>query len=436
MQQYFHSVTLNKDACVGCTNCVKRCPTEAIRVRDGKAIIIKERCIDCGECIRVCPHHAKDAYTDQLDQLKNYKYTVALPAPALYGQFCNMDDINRILAGLLGIGFDSVFEVAAAAEIVSDATRKMMKDGHLEFPVISSACPAVLRLIRVRFPELLMHVLPLNPPVEVAARLARERAIKATGLNPEDIGIVFITPCPAKMTSIKSPLGTDKSQIDLVISIRQIYPLMLKSMKEVPEDLAELVESGRMGIGWGQTGGESSATLYENYLAADGIENMIKVLEDLEDDKLQHVEFVELNACSSGCVGGVLTVENPYLAATRLKQLSKYRPVSCNRMKEEIRPEVLWNSPVDYQPIMQLSPNYREAIAMMRKVEEVEAELHHVDCGCCGAPSCRALAEDVVKGFANVDYCIYVLKAKLESAKLNGLLLSEIEETEKNILRY
>ena len=57
MNTYFHSVRLDEEKCMGCTNCIKRCPTQAIRVRSGKAHIISERCIDCGECIRVCPHH-------------------------------------------------------------------------------------------------------------------------------------------------------------------------------------------------------------------------------------------------------------------------------------------------------------------------------------------------------------------------------------------
>ena len=38
---------LDRDKCKGCTNCIKHCPTEAIRVRNGKAQIIAERCIDC-----------------------------------------------------------------------------------------------------------------------------------------------------------------------------------------------------------------------------------------------------------------------------------------------------------------------------------------------------------------------------------------------------
>ncbi|MBQ1225608.1 MAG: 4Fe-4S binding protein, partial [Clostridia bacterium] len=54
-----HSVTLDISKCKGCTNCIKRCPTEAIRVRNGHAIIKEEKCIDCGECIRLCPYKAK-----------------------------------------------------------------------------------------------------------------------------------------------------------------------------------------------------------------------------------------------------------------------------------------------------------------------------------------------------------------------------------------
>ncbi len=84
--EYHHSVALDRPRCIGCTNCLKYCPTEAIR--SGRhAVILNERCIDCGECIRVCPTHAKVALTDPLGIINRFKYKIALPAPALFAQF-------------------------------------------------------------------------------------------------------------------------------------------------------------------------------------------------------------------------------------------------------------------------------------------------------------------------------------------------------------
>ena len=94
--KFFHSVYLNEELCNGCINCIKRCPTQAIRVRNGKAVITSQFCIDCGECIRICAHHAKRSNYDRPDILSNFKYTVALPAPSLYSQFNNLDDINNV----------------------------------------------------------------------------------------------------------------------------------------------------------------------------------------------------------------------------------------------------------------------------------------------------------------------------------------------------
>ena len=39
MDKFYHSVRLDESLCKGCITCIKRCPTEAIRVRDGKAWI-------------------------------------------------------------------------------------------------------------------------------------------------------------------------------------------------------------------------------------------------------------------------------------------------------------------------------------------------------------------------------------------------------------
>ena len=414
MEGYFHSVTLDSEKCKGCINCIKRCPTEAIRVRDGKANIINERCIDCGECIRVCPHHAKKAIYDKFSVLKNYEYTVALPAPALYAQFNNLEDTEPVLNALKDIGFDDVYEVSSAAELISAATRSLMESNSLLKPVISSACPAVTRLIKIRFPALIPNILPLIAPVELAAIIAKAKAAEITGIPVEKIGTVFISPCPAKVTAMRNPIGIEKSQIDAVLAIKDIYPLLVNVMKTSQEDF--IVKAGRIGIGWAKSGGEAAGLITtENYLAADGVENVIKVLENLEDEKLGEVDFVELNMCSGGCVGGVLTVENPYIAHAKLKKISKYLPVSKNRLSDSIPLNMFWSK--DLESTLDSEPHLtrKEHFERYAKLEQIKEGLPGIDCGSCGAPNCLAFAEDVVRGIATTDACVVRMREKMEN---------------------
>lgn len=420
MNKFFHSVYLEDEKCTGCITCLKRCPTQAIRVRNGKAHIISEFCIDCGECIRHCPHHAKHTRRDFLSDLDRFEYTVALPAPSLYSQFNNVRDNDILLTALTLMGFDDVFEVSAGAEIVSELSRTYINEHPELHPLISTACPTIERLIRVRFPGLIPHLLPLLPPMEAAAILARRRAVEKTGLPENKIGIVFLSPCPSKITFIHEPLGMGKSNIDAVLAIKDIYPVLLSHMKEAEQHPISHTLSGRIGKGWAISGGEAYGIISDHYLAADGIENVIRVLEDLEDEKfLPGLQFVELNACSAGCVGGVLTVENPYIAKAKVKQAFKYEPVLRMHCADlpEFRPEdFLWTQKVSYEPVYTLGANIFESMEKIMESQQILSGLPGLDCGSCGSPTCKALAEDIVKGVdcAKPEDCIYLMREQWE----------------------
>ena len=413
MNKFFHSVILDKDKCLGCTNCIKRCPTEAIRVRNGKAEIIPERCIDCGECIRVCPHHAKKAKTDSLKIINDWKYKIALPAPSLFGQFNNLDDINIILTALKDMGFDYIYEVSRGAEIVTQVTKELIENNKIVRPIISSACPAIIRLIRVRFPDLCNLVLPINAPIEVSAMVAKKEASKNTGISIDDIGAFFITPCPAKVTAIKSPIGIDKSWVDGAIAISEIFPRLSQEMDKLGR-VENIAKSGVVGVGWARTGGEASALVNDKYLAADGIENVIRVLEELEDERINDLDFIELNACAGGCVGGVLNVENPYVAKARIQKVRKHLPRRGNRVDNVNIQDVSWDAELEFSPVLNLSDNIETAMQMLQSIDDICKHLPGLDCGSCGAPSCRALAEDIVKGKSTEAECIFVMKKYLE----------------------
>jgi len=401
LNTYKHSVVLDVAKCTGCTSCARHCPTEAIRIIDGRAQINTDRCIDCGECIRICPQKAKKAMSSKFEHYLHYKWKIALPAPSLFGQFDGLDDVDTVLQGLLDIGFDDVYEVSKAAELVSSYTRIYLKTEGIKKPVISSACPVISRLISLRFPYLKENLLPILPPMEIAAIQAKAKAKREhPELKDEEIGTFFISPCAAKVSYIRNGWGEYKSNVDVVVSMSDIYFMLIGVMKRdsIPTVSSE---SGMIGVGWASSGGESSSILNDSYLAADGIKNCNNVLDSIENGNIPQVEFVELNACIGGCVGGVMTIENPFIAKTRLQTVRRYMPVCKNFLpadKNFIPDDYINDTSPDYTPISRLSENMAESMRMMSKIQKLRSELPGIDCAACGSPTCRAFAEDNVRG--------------------------------------
>ena len=393
-----HTVNLDSTKCKGCITCMKRCPTEAIRVRNGKASVIYDKCIGCGECIRLCPHHAKIASYDKLEIINDFKYKIALPAPSLYGQFNNLKDVNFVLTGLKKIGFDEVFEVGRGAELCSYATQILLNKDLIKKPVISTACPAVLELVYVKYKNLKDNLLKLLAPVDIAAKLAREKAI-AKGIPAEDIGVFFISPCPAKVLALKSGVGVNQPSVDGVLAVSEVYMKLVPEMNKItePENLSKM---GVFGLNWASSGGEAVGALRPKYLAADGIENVIDILNSIEDGSLNDIDFVELNACTGGCVGGVLNVENPFVAKARLRELRSKFPQFANTLVDVGKSFDFykWEDNTDVITEERLLSDRRTAFNKLVEIQELYKTLPQNDCGLCGAPSCMAFCEDIVNG--------------------------------------
>jgi iron only hydrogenase large subunit-like protein len=442
-----HSVRLDQEKCVGCTTCIKKCPTEAIRVRKGKANILSERCIDCGECIRTCPHGAKRAVSDPLSIIDGYRIKVAIPAPTLYSQYDEGRSVDRVLSGLLELGFDEIFEVAEAAEIVTAATKELLarnsassesaepasgglRAGNaralpsLPRPIISTACPAVVRLVQLRFPSLIPHLAPLIPPMEAAARIAKDRLHQ----GEEGVGAFFITPCAGKVTVTREPLGYARSALDGVIGLRDIYLPLRAAMAKAPE--RKLARAGRKGLEWARAEGECDALGEQRSISVDGISNVIGVLEALENGKIGELEYIEALACPAGCLGGPLTVENPYIAKTRLRGREESAPEALSSPRGYEPPtldELRWTESIKPRNALVLDKDMIKAMVMMEEIEVRAEGLPGLDCGSCGAPSCRALAEDIVRGIAVESDCVFKLRDKVRALAKELMALEEIQ---------
>lgn len=418
---YQHSLRFDTEMCDGCMSCMRACPTDAVRIRKGRAVKLADRCIDCGECIRVCPRSAIVPLTDQMADLSKFRCKVAIPSPALYSQFDPDISPYMIHAALKQCGFDDVESVSPACDAVTIAMEIFLNEYRGQYPLISSFCPSVVRLIQVKYPELVDQLLPVLAPREISAREARIRKSRETGLPPEKIGAVYITPCPAKIVAILEHPGMQKSHLDAAVSISDLFQTLAAALSKVQNSEQDMgpVESA-FGLSWSYMGTFPLSLPAENTLSVAGLPNVMRILDDVEKGRLRKYQYIECHACPEGCVGGCLTVENPYLArakAIKLQQkLPAERTVERSRVEAAYRrKEFLMDDDLAGRPLRPLDEDISKAILKMKERDRIFADLPRIDCGACGAPSCRAFAEDVVLGEAEKTSCVFFWQKDLET---------------------
>lgn len=424
-------IRIREERCRGCSNCIRSCPTGALRVIDGLVRITEDLCIDCGECIRSCAVKALCMNEDEWETVKSKDNPVLMPDPTFYVQIGAYSRVPLMREALELHGYRDLSQRAATAfDVAAFAAAGIIRDNKDKRPYISSYCPAVIRLIQINFPELVGRILPVESPLEAAVHMWK----KETG-NREKVTLV--SPCPAKTALVRNPVGREKSALKYVVSVQNVIRDLLAS--NIRATGSNGSEASRRWLLWSITGGEtrqisafSDRTLTS--LTVSGLRNTIDLLNELELGRLDRVDFIECRACSQGCIGGTGTYESRYLSRLRLQNLDTAWLPPHEEM-EVVRSQYeqgIWRlpSPLPVKERAPLSQDIGEAMAKLREMDEIYATLPHIDCGSCGRPSCRALAEDIVRGLGSETDCIFKLRERISSLSEEiGELASKVPHT-------
>ena len=433
-KDFHHALTVHDDLCIGCTHCMTACPTQAIRVRDGKAKIMANRCVDCGECYKACPVSAIVVEQDDLEMIFKYPVRVILIPSVLIGQFPRRIMTSSIYNALKDIGFTHIYEVENTVDLVLEAGRQYMHENK-ERPMISSYCPAIIRLIQVKYPSLIGKIMKVNPPIDMSAAYYREK-LRRSGIPAEDIGLFYATPCAAKIAAVKSPVGEVESSINGVINIDFLYNRILKFLQrkytESEPPVTDDLLSSR-GILWSLTRGEIVHT-NGRALAIDGMKNVNEFLEKLENDKPDNIDFLELRACDESCAGGILISGNRFLTVERLKKRADEYSARENDKEKKLNDGILdinehgFLGDISPRPMGTLDEDFSTALKKLERKRRIMCFLPGFDCAGCGAPDCQTLAEDIVQGRANISHCIFMQQQMIKQNLLDSNHAERITE--------
>jgi iron only hydrogenase large subunit-like protein len=278
---------------------------------------------------------------------------------------------------------------------------------------------------------LVENIVHVKAPHDLAACYAVDM-LEKEGVKRDEIGIFYVSPCSAKMAAVKRPLGEPESIVDGLINMSDMYNNIMRVISKKGEKDTSYMRKNltRDGIVWSLPRGEARHFKRKS-MAVDGIHNVVKILERMENGEVPELDFLELKSCHQGCAGGILLTGNRFLTVERLQKRSKRYPTAdktdvldftCTGIKDKLKAEAI-------QPnyVFALDTDRIKALEKLQKVDRILCQLPGIDCGSCGAPNCHALAEDMVQGKAKMTDCIFLQNRYLNEKKIT------IEKATKNL---
>ena len=427
MAELTHGFTIDPDKCRGCFSCMRACPTHAIRVRDLRAHYRPDHCIDCGVCLRACSRNAISATTWSVDDLSRFKFKVAVPSPVLFCQVPPSVTPDMVVGGLHALGFDAVWDYAVELDLVAHAIHEYVERWRGVTPLISISCPVVVRLVQVSYPHLVDQLIPIQLPREIAGREAKRRYSAQLGLSRDEIAAIYITPCQAKTISVLQPAEDTVSYLDGTMGIANIYNSIFAYASQHKHEATEarhhpVVRNATFLGGSYLSEGMGYHLPPHRCLRVTGLSDISQVFEDVEKGKLRKVDFIDAYTCWSGCTGGNLTVANVYLTRRIVHALSAHLPKTDDETEAEVEKRRLTEDfsldrPIRPRLIRGRAGSLKERVQMIQLADTTVATLPGLDCGLCGAPTCKELARDVSVGDATKQDCVFISKDRLSKLR-------------------
>jgi anti-sigma regulatory factor (Ser/Thr protein kinase)/Fe-S-cluster-containing hydrogenase component 2 len=363
------SLGVAAELCKECRHCLVACPTAAIRVREAHPAVLDHLCIDCTACIGACPPRAL-TMKDAPGALAGGEVLVV--PPALLAGFGG-HAVTAVVDELRSLGYDEVLSVHAYEDDLRRRVVDLAATGDGAAPSISPVCPAVVSLIEVKFPSLLDRLVPLASPWEAAQ------------LDLEGSDATFAVSCPSQRTALLAQRPTAQRDAVTVTAVREaVLPKL----------------AARAGRAPGAAASAPRASGADDLLVVTGAAHVLAVLEAAEDDRLPGVSAIEPYLCDGGCFGSPLLGEDAYVAAWRWAATGGGAP-GRGGVRERTRP-------FRARPGIRLDADMSVAIRKLARLDAETRALPGRDCGVCGAPTCSALAEDIVMGRAARALCPYV----------------------------
>ncbi len=406
------SLYASADRCRDCRACLSACPTQALRVRDGRPSVLEHLCIDCNQCIAACTSGAltvRDVLSS-MDDVGARREATLVVSPALLAG-CGPDyPPGPAFAALGRLGFAEVKTTAPLEEALRAATLGVAggngsggaAEGKISAPVIVPVCPAVTNLIELRFPSLVGLLAPFDSPWE---------AVEA---SRDGKPLACVVSCPGQRSVLAqvetATAGCDTTVVECLLPEAVRQPLMRELTGAGTGGLVSSAES-RAVHAFPDAALAADAGLQhdDGLLVVSGIRHVMTVLEELENGLLEDVTALEAYACEGGCFGSPLLAEDHHVAHRRWSRgraavdaaeaaggAGRHPSATSRRRAHAARPGI------------RLDPDMGRAIQKLGRLQALTRSLPGRDCGACGAPTCAALAEDVVMERSGIELCPYI----------------------------